>query len=229
MLVLAQVARNWWAFVLRGVVAILFGVLAFVRPGITLEVLVLLFAFWALLDGIFALVGSVGAAEAGEPWWPLVLIGLLGIAAGVMTLKWPGITVLALFLLVAYWAIFRGILEIVGAVRLRNLVPGEGWLIAAGIASIAFGVLLIIYPEPGLLSVIWLIGLYALIFGFALLMLGLRLKSMAGEVARTKCPRASAAIRTRVHEVSKNFGSGCGHEYLTRTPHSAIKYCGAGK
>lgn len=190
MLVLAHAARNWWAFVLRGVVAILFGVLAFVRPGVTLEVLVLLFAFWALLDGIFALVGSVGAAEASEPWWPLVLIGLLGIAAGVVTLKWPGITVLALLLLIAYWAIFRGILEIVGAVRLRNLVPGEGWLIAGGIVSVAFGVLLIIYPAPGLLSVIWLIGLYAVIFGIAMLMLGFRLKSLADELPAPAPARA---------------------------------------
>jgi uncharacterized membrane protein HdeD (DUF308 family) len=190
MLVLAQVVRNWWVFVLRGVVAILFGVLAFVRPGITLEVLVLLFAFWALLDGIFALVGSVGAAEAGEPWWPLVLVGLLGIAAGVVTLKWPGITVLALLLLIAYWSIFRGILEIAAAIRLRNMVPGEGWLIAGGIASVAFGLLLIIYPSPGLLSVIWLIGLYAVIFGIANLMLGFRLKGLADELPAPSPARA---------------------------------------
>ena len=181
MLVLAPLARNWWVFALRGVIAILFGVLAFLRPGITLEVLVLLFAFWALFDGVLALIGSVGAAEAREPWWPLVFIGLLGIAAGVVTLRWPGITALALLLVIAYWSIFRGILEIIAAVRLRQLVQREGWLILGGIASIAFGVLLIIYPGPGLLSVIWLIGLYSVIFGIALLMLGFRLKSLAGE------------------------------------------------
>lgn len=182
MLVLAHLARNWWVFVFRGVVAILFGVLAFLRPGITLEALVLLFAFWALFDGVLALIGSVGAAEAHEPWWPLVLIGLLGIAAGVVTLKWPGITALALLLVIAYWSIFRGILEIVGAVRLRNLIQGEGWLIVGGLASIAFGVLLVIYPGSGLLAVIWLIGIYAVIFGIAQLMLGFRLKGMAGEL-----------------------------------------------
>jgi len=182
MLVLAHLARNWWVFVFRGIVAILFGVLAFLRPGITLEALVLLFAFWALFDGVLALIGSVGAAEAHEPWWPLVLIGLLGIAAGVVTLKWPGITALALLLVIAYWSIFRGILEIVGAVRLRNLIQGEGWLIVGGLASIAFGVLLVIYPGSGLLAVIWLIGIYAVIFGIAQLMLGFRLKGMAGEL-----------------------------------------------
>ena len=183
MLMLAHLARNWWVFVLRGVVAILFGVLAFVRPGITLEVLVVLFAFWALFDGVFALISSVGAAEAHEPWWPLVLIGLLGIAAGIVTLRWPGITALALLFVIAYWSIFRGILEIAAAVRLRNLIQGEPWLILGGIASIAFGVLLVIYPGSGLLAVIWLVGIYAVIFGIAGLMLGLRLKNLAGEAA----------------------------------------------
>lgn len=179
MLVLAQIARNWWLFVLRGVVAILFGVLAFMRPGITLEALVLLFAFWALFDGVFALISSVGAAEAHEPWWPLVLIGLLGIAAGLLAFRWPGITALALLFVIAYWSILRGILEIVAAVRLRNLIPGEWSLIFAGLASLAFGVLLIMYPGAGLLAVVWLIGIYAVIFGIASLMLGFRLKGLA--------------------------------------------------
>lgn len=190
MLVLAHLARNWWVFVLRGVVAILFGVLAFIRPGITLEVLVLLFAFWALFDGVLALIGSVGAAEAHEPWWPLVLIGLLGIAAGVVTLKWPGITALALLLVIAYWSIFRGILEIVAAFRLRDLIQREGWFMLGGIASIAFGVLLVLYPGSGLLAVIWLVGIYALIFGVSLLMLGFRLKNLAGELPAPAPARA---------------------------------------
>ena len=188
MLVLPQLARRWWAFVLRGVVAILFGVLAFVRPVITLEVLVLLFAFWALIDGVFALIGSVGAAEAHEPWWPLTLIGLLGIAAGVVALKWPGITALALLFVVAYWSIFRGILEIAAAVRLRNMIRGEVWLILGGIASIVFGVLLVINPGAGLLAVIWLVGIYALIFGISLLMLGFRFKNLAGALPATPAP-----------------------------------------
>jgi uncharacterized membrane protein HdeD (DUF308 family) len=190
MLVLAQLARRWWAFVLRGVVAILFGVLAFVRPGITLEVLVLLFAFWALVDGVFALIGSVGAAEAHEPWWPLTLIGLLGIAAGVVTLRWPGITALTLLFVIAYWSIFRGILEIVAAVRLRNMIQSEVWLILGGIVSIAFGGLLVIYPGPGLLAVIWLVGIYAVVFGISLLMLGFRFKSLAGELPAPAHARA---------------------------------------
>jgi len=182
MLVLAHLVRNWWVFVLRGVVAILFGVLAFAQPGITLQVLVVLFGLWALFDGVLALIGSVGAAEAHEPWWPLVLIGLLGIAAGIATFKWPGITALVLLFVIAYWSIFRGLLEIVAAVRLRHLVQGEWWFIVGGLASIAFGVLLVMYPGTGLLAVIWLVGLYAVIYGIALLMFGFRLKSLAGEL-----------------------------------------------
>jgi uncharacterized membrane protein HdeD (DUF308 family) len=194
MLVLGELARNWWVFVLRGIVAILFGILAFVQPGITLTVLVLLFAFWALFDGVLALIGSVGAAQAKEPWWPLVFIGLLGIAAGILTLRWPNITVLALFLAIAFWAIFRGILEIIAAVRLRELIQSEGWLILAGILSIAFGVLILAYPEAGLLSVIWLIGLYAVLYGIAMLILGFRLKGLAGNLPAAA---TSASARAR--------------------------------
>ncbi len=179
MLVLAHLVRNWWVFVLRGVVAVLFGLLAFLRPGITLEVLVLLVAFWALFDGVLALVGSVGAAEAREPWWPLVLIGLLGVAAGILILRWPGIAALTLLFVIAYWSILKGILEIVAAIRLRHLVEREGWYIFGGILSVAFGVLLVMYPGSGLLALVWLIGLYAVVYGIAQWLLGFRLKRLA--------------------------------------------------
>ena len=182
MLVLAQLSRNWWVFLLRGIVGILFGVLAFMRPGITLEVLVLLFAFWALFDGVFSLISSIGAAEAKEPWWPLVFIGLLGIAAGIFTLRYPGVTTLTLLFVIAFWSIFRGIFEIIAAVRLREVIQGEWWLILGGIASIVFGVLRVYCPSSGLLAVIWLIGLYAVIFGITQIMFGFRLRNLAGEL-----------------------------------------------
>ena len=190
MLVLGVLARNWWLFVLRGVIAILFGILAFTRPGITLEALVLVFAFWALIDGVLALIHSVGAAQSGEPWWPLVLGGLLSVAAGLVALRWPGITALVLLLIIAYWSILRGILEIAAAVRLRHEIQGEWWLILGGIASVVFGVLLVMFPGSGVLAVVWLIGIYAVIFGVALLMLGLRLKGMAGHVPAAAPARA---------------------------------------
>jgi uncharacterized membrane protein HdeD (DUF308 family) len=182
MLVVGYLARYWWAFVLQGVIAILFGVLAFFRPGITLESLVLLFAIWALANGILALIYSVGAAQAHEPWWPLVLVGLLGIAVGLLTLRWPGITELTLLLIIAYWSILTGILQIVAALRLRHEIEDEWWLILGGIASVVFGALLVIYPGAGALAVIWLIGIYAVIFGITVLMLGVRLKGTARDL-----------------------------------------------
>ena len=179
MLLLRHLARNWWTFVLQGAIAIVFGVLAFTRPGMTLEALVLLFAIWALVDGVLALISSVGAAEAHEPWWPFVLVGLLGIAAGLLTFRWPGITALALLLVIAYWSILRGILAIIAAVRVRHEIQGELWLILNGLASVIFGALVVMFPGAGALTVIWLIGFYAVIFGVMVLMLGLRLRALA--------------------------------------------------
>ena len=180
MLSLELLARNWRSFVLRGVIAILLGVFALFQPGMTLVALVLLVGFWALVDGVLALGHAFDAAAAHEPWWPLVLVGLIGIAAGLFTLRWPGITELTLLLIIAYWSIFKGLLEIVAAVRLRHEVPDEGWLILGGIASVVFGALLLIFPIQGILAVIWLIGLYAIFVGFTLVMLGVRLRGVAG-------------------------------------------------
>ncbi len=170
-------ARNWWAIALRGLFAVLFGVAAFVWPGITLVVLVLLWGAYALVDGIFALVAAVRAAERRGTWWPLVLEGILGIVAGVLTFIWPGITALVLLYLIAAWAILTGIAEIVAAVRLRRVLTGEWLLGLAGVVSIIFGVLLIVFPGAGALAVIWLIGAYALVFGIVLIVLGFRLRS----------------------------------------------------
>ena len=181
MLSLGLLARNWRSFVLRGVIAILIGVVALVQPAMTLVALVLLIGFWALIDGVLALGHAFDAAQAHEPWWPLVLVGLMGIGAGLFTLRWPGITELTLLLIIAYWSIFRGLLEIVAAVRLRHEVPDEGWLIVGGIASVVFGALLLIFPIPGVLAVIWFIGVYAIFAGFTQVMLGVRLKGFEGQ------------------------------------------------
>jgi uncharacterized membrane protein HdeD (DUF308 family) len=182
MLVVGHLARNWWVFVLQGALAVLFGLLALVQPGIALEALVLLFAIWALVNGILALIYSVGAAEAHEPWWPFLLTGLLGIAAGLLTLRWPGITALTLLFVIAYWSIFTGILQIVAAIRLRREVKGEWWLILSGILSVVFGLLLVIFPGSGALAVVWLIGIYAILFGAGFVMLGFRLRELMGRV-----------------------------------------------
>jgi uncharacterized membrane protein HdeD (DUF308 family) len=180
-------ARNWWAIALRGLFAVLFGVAAFIWPGLTLTVLVLLWGAYALVDGIFALVAAFRAAEIRMTWWPLVINGLLGIAAGVVAFVWPGITVLALLYLIAAWAILTGIAEIVAAVRLRRVISGEWLLGLAGLLSIFVGVILIASPSAGALAVAWMIGAYAVIFGIVLIVLGFRLRGLqhgGGEHAR---------------------------------------------
>jgi uncharacterized membrane protein HdeD (DUF308 family) len=178
MLVLKDLARKWWVIVLQGVAAVLFGVLAFAQPGATLAALLLLVALWALADGILALLASVGAAETKEPWWPWVLHALVSVGFGLVALRWPGISAFGLLLLIAYWAILRGILTIVTAIELRRVIPGEFWMILGGIISILFGAWIVIAPAAGALAVIWLIGFYAVTFGVALILAGVRLKKL---------------------------------------------------
>ena len=182
---LPVLARNWWALAIRGLAAILFGVLAFVWPGITLWALVLLFGSYMLVDGIFAIIAAVRAARREARWWLLLIEGVLGVLAGLVAFFWPGLTALALLYFIAAWAIVTGILEIVGAIRLRQEIVGEWALGLSGALSLLFGVLLVVIPSPaGLLSLVWLIGAYALAFGVLLLVLAFRLRNR-GDVPHT--------------------------------------------
>ena len=170
-------AHNWWVLALRGLCAIIFGILAFVWPGVTLGVLVLLYGAYALVDGVLAIIAALSKRQgSGLPWWALLLEGLLGIAAGLVAFVWPGITALFLLFLIAAWAIVTGIFEIIAAIRLRKEIEGELWLALSGIVSILFGVLLFVRPGAGALTVVWLIGTYAIFFGIFLLALAFRLK-----------------------------------------------------
>jgi uncharacterized membrane protein HdeD (DUF308 family) len=175
--VLPVLSRNWWALALRGLAAIVFGVLAFVWPGITLWALVLLFGAYMLVDGIFAIVAAVRAAGREARWWLLLVEGVLGVLAGLVAFLLPGITALALLYLVAAWAIFTGILQIVGAVRLRREIEGEWALILGGVLSVIFGVLLAVLPGPGILALVWLIGAYAVVSGVLLIVLAFRVRN----------------------------------------------------
>jgi uncharacterized membrane protein HdeD (DUF308 family) len=177
------VSQYWWTLVLRGVVAILFGVLAFIWPGVTLSVLVLLFGAYALVDGIAAII--VGIKEYGERerWWATLLIGAVSVVAGIVTFFMPGITALALLSLIAFWAIAHGVLEIMAAVRLRHEIEGEWLLGLGGALSIAFGVLMVISPGAGALAVVWWIAAFALVYGAVLVTLGLRLYGVRRAIA----------------------------------------------
>lgn len=170
-------ARNWWTIALRGALAILFGALTFVWPGLTITALVLLFAAYAFVDGVFAITAGVRGFRRDERWWAFLLQGAFGVTAAFLTVVWPGITALVLLYLIAAWALVTGVLEIVAAIRLRREITGEWLLALGGVASIAFGVLLVMAPGAGALAVVWLIGAYALFFGVLLLALAFRLRS----------------------------------------------------
>jgi uncharacterized membrane protein HdeD (DUF308 family) len=182
--VLRTLGRNWWALALRGVAAILLGILAFAWPGITLFVLVLFFGAYMLVDGIFAIVAAVRAAGEEDRWWLLLIEGILGVLAGLVAFFWPGLTALALLYFIAAWAIVTGIMEIVAAIRLRQEIEGEWALGLSGLLSVIFGILLVVLPAPaGLLSLVWLVGAYAVATGVLLLILAFRVRSEASHEA----------------------------------------------
>ena len=170
-------SRNWGWVVLRGIAAIVFGVLTFFQPGITLAALVLLFGAYSLADGVFMIVWAI-ANRHGEPAWvPLVIGGLLGIAAGIVTFFFPAITTVALLMIMAAWAITIGVTSIVAAIRLRKEITGEWRLVISGLLSVALGVILIAAPAAGALAMVLWIGGYAVASGILQIALGFRLKS----------------------------------------------------
>ena len=170
---------SWWSLVLRGVIAIIAGLVTFALPGITFAALVILFGAYALLDGILNIVGAWRAAERHERWVALLIEGFVGIGAAVVTALWPAITALALVVIIAAWALVTGALEIAAAVRLRKYITGEWLLALSGVASIIFGVLLAAFPYAGALAIALWIGVYLVIFGVLLVSLGLRLRGHA--------------------------------------------------
>ena len=189
---MTMLGTNWWTFAVRGVVTVVFGLLAFFWPMGTIEALVLLFGAVVLLDGLFAIAAAVGAARWGLPWWPPALEGVLGIGAGIASFVWPGMTALVLLYIIAFWAIATGVFEIVAAIHLRKELTGEWMLALSGAASVLFGLLLVFFPGEGALAVIWIIGAYAVIFGVLLLALAFRLRSWQ------QTARGGAASPTRL-------------------------------
>jgi uncharacterized membrane protein HdeD (DUF308 family) len=173
----AALARNWWVVLLRGLVGILFGLAVLFAPEISLTVLVLLFGAFAFVDGILALASAIRRRGSTDRWWVLVLQGLAGIAVGIATAIWPDITALALVYLIAAWALITGGLEIAAAIRLRKIITREWLLALAGIASVALGIVLILFPGPGALALVIWIGAFALVYGTLLTVLAFRLRS----------------------------------------------------
>lgn len=173
-------ARHWWVLLIRGILAVLFGIMAFALPGLTLVTLVLLYGVYVLADGLTALWGG-GRSRT----WSLVLVGILGVIVGIYTFIYPGITTIALLYLIAAWAIVRGIFEIITAIQLRKEIRNEWVLIIGGVISILFGVVLVANPAAGALAMVWVIGAYALVFGVLMIALAFRVRGVSQRLERS--------------------------------------------
>ena len=175
--------RSWWLLLLRGIVAIAFGVLTWMQPGISAAALVLLFGAFAFADGVLGTWTAIAGRADHEYWWLVLLRGLLGIGVGILAFVEPGVVALALLFYIAIWAIATGMLEIATAIRLRREIEGEWLLILSGLISVIFGVVLIARPGQGALALLWLIASFAVVFGVVLVILAFKARGFARRVA----------------------------------------------
>jgi uncharacterized membrane protein HdeD (DUF308 family) len=173
--ILPMMAGNWWALLIRGMAAVIFGLAALLWPGPTLYVLIIFFGAYALVDGLFAI--AAGIRGTGRRRWLLLAEGVLGVLAGLVAFFYPDITALVLLYVIAFWAIFTGVLKIVMSISLRREIENEWLMGLSGVVSVLFGVVLAALPGVGLLSLVWLIGIYAIVFGVALIVLAFRVRS----------------------------------------------------
>jgi uncharacterized membrane protein HdeD (DUF308 family) len=165
--------------IIRGIVGIVIGFVAFVWPGLTLAVLVGIFALYALIDGVTNVALGLSRSRRQSRSWPLRVQGILGIAIAVMTFMWPGITALVLIALIAAWAVVTGVFEVIAAIRLRHVLTREWLLALSGILSILFGVLVFAFPAAGAVGIAWILGSYAAAAGIILVILGVRMRRLA--------------------------------------------------
>ena len=176
----------WWVLLLRGVLAILFGIAAYAWPGMTLVTLLTLFGAFALVDGIFNVFHAFSGRKEDEHWWVLLLEGLLGIAIGVITFQAPEVTATVLILYIGFWAMATGVLRIILAVRLRKEIEGEWWMALAGLAGIVFGVFMVARPGAGALAVLWLVAIWAIVGGVCLVIFSFKVKALGGKLDEVK-------------------------------------------
>ncbi len=169
-------SQYWWAVALRGVLAVVIGLLFLFSPGESALSLVFVFGAFALIDGILAIISSFRVG--GDSRWPLIIEGVVGIVAGIVAFALPGLTLLTAIYLIGAWAVVTGIFEIISAFRVRDEIDNEWWLIIGGIASVIFGILIMANPIIGLGTIALLIGIYAIIFGVALIFFSFRLKGL---------------------------------------------------
>lgn len=182
---LSFIAREWWVFLVRGIAAIVFGVMALVWPAATLLVLVMLVGAYLLVDGVTLLIALIrGDALARRNAWAVGIMGVLGVVAGIVTFAWPDATALTLLYVVAFWAIATGVIQVIAAIALRREIDGEFWMGLGGVLSVVFGAVLIVFPGAGLLSLVWLVGVWAIAFGVSSIGLAFRLRGIDTELRK---------------------------------------------
>jgi uncharacterized membrane protein HdeD (DUF308 family) len=177
---------SWWILLARGTLAVLFGMCAYVWPGLTLATLVSIFAAFAVTDGILGVLHGVRGRQEHEHWCVLTLEGLLGVAFGAVAFLVPGITAVVLGLYIGFWAITGGVLRIILAVRVRKEIEGEWWMVVCGLTGIALGLLIVARPRAGALGMLWPIGTWALVGGMSLIVLSVRLKTLSERLDEVK-------------------------------------------
>jgi uncharacterized membrane protein HdeD (DUF308 family) len=169
-------ARNWWALLARGIAALLLGLIALALPGVTLGAMLMIFGIYAIVDGVFSIVAGLRASQRHERWGSLILGGVAGIVAGIIALFAPAAAAIGFVLIVASWAILTGIMQIMAAIRLRRVIENE-WLMAlGGVISVVLGVLFVLAPGVALLTLVWWLGIFALVSGGVMVALALRLR-----------------------------------------------------
>ncbi len=182
---LESYVRHWWTIALGGLLGILFGIVALVWPQVTLMALVYVFAAFAVLDGVLTLFFSIATHKEDERWGMLAASGIAEIVLGVVIFIWPQITAQIFVYMVAAWAIMTGVFEILAAADFRGVIDNGWLLILTGLLSVAFGVLLIVYPSAGAISLVWIIGLYAIVNGILDIVFAFRLHGLAKKVEKS--------------------------------------------
>lgn len=175
---LNMLTAKWWVLLVRGIAAVLFGIAAFVWPALTIGALIIMFGAFALVDGVFAVFSAIVHRKDADYWWATALQGVLGIIFGILVLMMPAMTAVVLLFWIAAWAIVTGVFEIISAIRLRKEIEGEVWMIIGGVLSVLFGIYAFVRPGAGALAIIWVIAIYAILFGITLIMLSFEVRSL---------------------------------------------------
>lgn len=190
---LKRLSENWWLLLLQGVVSVIFGILMLIRPGATLAVLIAILGWFVLINGVISIISAIGSAADHRPWGWRFAGGILGVLVGLIILRWPGETALTVLLFVGYWAILVGLMELVGSVADHAMLP-HAWLVALeGVVTILFGIAMVVWPVPGLLTLALLIGIYAIVHGLLYCGLAFQVRSLGQRLPAYAPPGATSA------------------------------------